>query len=514
MKLGGKRASVYNMLTMVAYQGVSAIFGFVLPNLLLCNYGASLHGYTSTVSNTMSYIALINAGLAPAAVQALYAPLSKQDNKRISQILSAVDRFYLLSGCLYTVAIIVIAVLMPHIVGEQIPKLDTISLMLVIGASNTLECFVYSKYRVLLQADQRMFIVTITDLVFYIIRVITQIILVETKCSIILVMLVPAIMVFFRTIVLVLCCRTLYREVNSHEKPDYTALSNRWSAMIHQITGLIVFNTDISLLTIFRSLIEVSIYSVYNLVFHHIYLLLNNVFSSSTVASFGHLISENKRDTLQNAYNLYEFGYCMVVTFVYSVTAVMIIPFIKVYTLEIDNINYSDSVAAVLFTAIGILNNLRIPSLTLTSASGHYKQTQNHAILEAMINIVVSLILLKPLGMYGLLIGTICSFAYRATISIIYVYKNILEISITRAIRRMIRALLTILISSVICSGMLFKHNVDNWFQWIICAAAASVVSALVTVLANYVCEVKTFHWCIRYFFDKTPTNKTETSES
>lgn len=70
--LSKKKASMLNMALMGAYQIVTALFGFVLPSMILNTYGASLHGYTTTVSNIMSYVALVNAGLAPAAVQALY----------------------------------------------------------------------------------------------------------------------------------------------------------------------------------------------------------------------------------------------------------------------------------------------------------------------------------------------------------------------------------------------------------------------------------------------------------
>ncbi len=62
--LSKKKASMLNMALMGAYQIVTALFGFVLPSMILNTYGASLHGYTTTVSNIMSYVALVNAGLA------------------------------------------------------------------------------------------------------------------------------------------------------------------------------------------------------------------------------------------------------------------------------------------------------------------------------------------------------------------------------------------------------------------------------------------------------------------
>ena len=96
-----KKASLLNMALMGTYQIVTALFGFVLPSMILNTYGANLHGYTTTVSNIMSYVALVNAGLAPAAVQALYEPLAKKDMYRVNQVLNAVDHFYTISGWLY-----------------------------------------------------------------------------------------------------------------------------------------------------------------------------------------------------------------------------------------------------------------------------------------------------------------------------------------------------------------------------------------------------------------------------
>ena len=184
MVLNKKKATMLNLLVTALYQLTTALFGFILPNLLLNSYGAQLHGYTSTVNSIMSYIALINAGLAPAAVQALYEPLAKKDNKRISEVLNAIDRFYVKSGVLYSIAIIICAVVLPFIISNQIPSYLVVLLMLVIGATNTLDCFVYSKYRVLLQADQRLFIVSLVDTVAYFFRVAIQVSLIYLQNSI------------------------------------------------------------------------------------------------------------------------------------------------------------------------------------------------------------------------------------------------------------------------------------------------------------------------------------------
>ena len=239
---------------------MTALFGFVLPSMILNTYGASLHGYTTTVSNIMSYVALVNAGLAPAAVQALYTPLAKKDTYRLNQVLNAIDHFYTVSGCLYTIAIAIIASVLPFVLSNQLPPILIVLLMIVIGASSTLECFIYSKYKVLLQADQRLFVVSVADTIMYFVRVGLQVILIWAKASIVIVMAIPAVMVIFRMMILSIYCRNNYPGLDKKVVRDNSALSKRWSAMAHQLAGLVVYNTDVTLLTLFGSLVQVSIY--------------------------------------------------------------------------------------------------------------------------------------------------------------------------------------------------------------------------------------------------------------
>ena len=346
--------------------------------------------------------------------------------------------FYTVSGCLYTIAIAIIASVLPFVLSNQLPPILIVLLMIVIGASSTLECFIYSKYKVLLQADQRLFVVSVADTIMYFVRVGLQVILIWAKASIVIVMAIPAVMVIFRMMILSIYCRNNYPGLDKKVVRDNSALSKRWSAMAHQLAGLVVYNTDVTLLTLFGSLVQVSIYSVYNLVFQKLYELLTNIFSSGTLASFGQLMSENKRESLLRNYDLYEYGYYIIITFVYGVSASMILPFVSVYTKKYTDIPYVDVKLAVLFMLIGFANNIRIPCLTMINAAGHFKETQWRAILEAVINITVSLLLIKPLGMYGLLIGTICSFAYRTTDIIYYSHKHILNISCKKSVLRVL----------------------------------------------------------------------------
>lgn len=500
-QISQRQASILNMLLAGIYQAVMIIFGFFVPQLLLTTYGADLHGYTSTVSNIMRYIALINAGLSSASVQALYEPLSRKDARRINETLNAIGHFYKISGFLYALAVLAVAAVLPIFLSEQLPTATIVLLMLVMGAESTAECFLYCKLRTLLQADQRLFVVLLTDMAAYLVRAAGQLILIRLGAGIVWVMAAPAVMVILRMLLLSAYCRKNYPELDRTVEGDKSVLSKRWSAMVHQISGLVVYNTDVMLLTLFGTLVQVSIYSVYNLVFSQLRGMLTSVFSNGTVANFGQLMFEEKRESLLKDFDLYEYVCCGAVTFICGVSASMILPFVGLYTRKFPDIPYVDVKLAALFVLIAFFNAMRTPSLTMINAAGHFKETQWRAILEACINLGVSLLLLRPLGMYGLLIGTVCSFAYRTSDIIYYAHKHILHIPCGKTVRRFFRSGCVILASVWLYRWAVGAYRAGTWGEWLLYALIASLLTGMLTAAAFFLTERGQFMECLHILF-------------
>ena len=80
---------------------------------------------------------------------------------------------------------------------------------------------------------------------------------------------------------------------------------------------------------------------------------------------------------------------------------------------------------------------IRIPYHSVVLAAGHYKETRNGAFVEAFINIVISIILVRENGPFiGVAIGTIAAMLFRTTQYAVYLSKNIIKRSILVFIKR------------------------------------------------------------------------------
>jgi O-antigen/teichoic acid export membrane protein len=486
------KAIAKNMSVTILYQLISIVFGFLIPRMLLVKYGASIHGLTSTITNIMSYIMLLNAGLTTAAIQSLYKPLGINDTHRINEVYNAIKRFYYKTGIAFLIAVSIVAFILPIIIGSEIESLTVFLLMITMGLQQILDCFLISSSRALLQANQKMYATYRINIIAFILRGIIQIVLISNNCSIIIVQAVLPSLVLFRFIIMNVYIKKHYNYLNKKIIADNSALNKRWAAFVHQIAGLILNNTDVIILTIFANQVMVSVYAVYQIVFSHLYSLVINVFSTGSVASFGQLLVVEDHISIQKKFRKFELLYFFIVTIVYSVCAVMILPFVALYTADVVEINYAESKLGFLFVLSGLFNNLRVPALTIIDAAGHYKETQSRAIIEMSINLIVTLMLVQNFGIYGVLIGTIVSFLYRTTDMIIYANRNILHSNSIISFRRVLVALLTVGINIIIAKYYI-NFEVINWYYWIIKSVVVTLVAITITSVINYFVDRETF---------------------
>ena len=64
--------SIKNIVFGVLGQVITIVIGIVLPRMFIISYGSEVNGMLSSVNNIFTYIALLEAGIGTATVQALY----------------------------------------------------------------------------------------------------------------------------------------------------------------------------------------------------------------------------------------------------------------------------------------------------------------------------------------------------------------------------------------------------------------------------------------------------------
>ena len=82
----------------VISQVITLLLGIIIPKLMIVSYGSEVNGLLSSIRQVFVYVALLEAGIGTASLQALYAPIATNDKKRTCEIMSATNRYYKRTG--------------------------------------------------------------------------------------------------------------------------------------------------------------------------------------------------------------------------------------------------------------------------------------------------------------------------------------------------------------------------------------------------------------------------------
>jgi len=194
---------LYNSLTTAFYQLIVMLTGFVTPRIMLKYYGSEINGLISSINQFITYFNLVEAGLSGAAIYALYKPIAYQDHKAINSVVSAAKRFYTQAGYIFISLTLGLAVFYPLFIKIQVlNQFEVMLLILVLGVNGALEFLTLSKYRVLLSADQRTYVISLASLVHVITNTIIIIVLGVMQVNIVILRFVALLSIFLRSFIL------------------------------------------------------------------------------------------------------------------------------------------------------------------------------------------------------------------------------------------------------------------------------------------------------------------------
>ncbi len=473
-----------NLIGTVIYQACTILVNIVVLNLFLRQYGSEVNGLVSTLNQIQGYIALLEAGLGVTAIQALYKPMAIQDYDKVNTILKAATNYYNKTAVAYAICIVFVGAVLTNVLSTDIPRSHIFLMMVILAVPTLMDYLFQGKIRIMLTADQDVFIINVYNAVTLIITGVCRIFLIKMNVSYILVQSAFIIFTACKIILLKSYYDKRYKWLNLKVNPDKEALKQKNANLVHQIAGLVVNGTDAIVISTFLGLKYASIYSVYSIVFSALSTFMWQ-FSNSATPSFGHYMVRNDEKELRKVFLDLANGFYIMTFSVYSVAYLMIVPFIDLYTVSVTDINYRMEYLPLFFVVIGISNCIRIPSNSIINAAGFFEKTKNRAILEAVINITVSIVCVQFIGIYGVLIGTICSFLYRTVDIILFTNKYIIRNVIKKQVGMIVLDLLITIVFILLIQSINIL-NTRTWITMILSTGILLLAILTILLLVNY----------------------------
>ena len=279
-------------------------------------------------------------------------------------------------------------------------------------------------------------------------------------------------------------------------------IKQKWNGFAQHLAAVVCGETDIVLLTFFSTYQSVSIYSVYYLVVSGINKLVMTAVSG--LESFwGNMLAKKEYTLLNKTFEAVETLMHAGVTFLFVVTAILVAPFVSVYTKGIeDTVAYYLPVFGILLTLAYGMQCLRVPYFRVIKAAGHYKETQNGAFISMGFNITLSVMLVFKFQLIGVAIGTLVAMIYHTIYFAWYLRKNIIHRPFYHFIKHM-TVDIAVGVFGFIATGWLTMGAV-TYGAWVLYALVVALIVGMFTLLLNLLIYRKEFLYLTKKIFKRT----------
>lgn len=476
-----KKLLAFNTSSSLIFQLTTIICGFIVPRLILQTYGSEVNGLINSITQFLSIIAFLELGVGAVIQSALYKPLADKDDNEISKIVVSGQKFFSRLASILLVYVIILIGIYPIVAKSDFGFIYTATMILVISISSFAQYYFGIVNSLLITANQRGYFSYNIQTITLILNTIACFILIKLGGSIHTVKLTTSLIYLARPLILSLYVKKNYK-INWNIKYDKEPIKQKWNGIAQHVSAVVLDGTDNIVLTIFMGLEIVSVYSVYNMVVMGVKKLLMSM-TNGIQSLMGELLAREEYDKLRNFFGWVEWSIHTGTTFIFGITAILIVPFVEVYTSGIHDANYIQPLFAVLIVAANAGHCLRLPYNLLILAGGHYKQTQNNYIIAVLINIVISILFVNILGLAGVAIGTLLAMFYQTIWMAIYDSKNLIHWPIKHFIKQLLVDGFTVLFFAIIYN--FFTINDITWLSWIIHSIKISLISLVFVCIIN-----------------------------
>jgi O-antigen/teichoic acid export membrane protein len=500
------KRTIKNILSASLSQIITLAIAILLPRLYIVNYGSETNGLLSSVSQIFGYFALLEAGVGAATQQALYKYIGKEDKNNINGILSATNYFYLRTGFIYFLLVVIVAIIYPFVVPSALNHWMVTGTIILIGSGSSINFWFQGKYKVLLTAEGKDYINTNVSMIATTVTNIIKIVLLLCGYNIIIIQIGYLFVSIAQAVFYTVYIKKYYKWIDLSIKPLFSEISQSKNVLVHQVTSLVFNNTDVLLLTfVCKDLRRVSLYTIYGLIYNNIDNITTMVHSAYQPL-LGQLYFEDKK-RFQKIFECSEVYYMAFSYTLYFCAFVLTPWFVNIYTRNAD-MSYSDVWIPVLFVAMKLLAQFRRPLMGIINIAGDFKNTQGRTIIEMLLNLGISLLLVRNFSIYGVLFGTIIALGYRCIDVLYYVPKYLIEHKRIKTVYRWGIYLLFFVLGTLLWNKLSIPN--DSILLFFVYAIVVFIISAIVFGGVGSICNIKELKTVMEIILKKAKKNNVE----
>ena len=391
-----KKVLINSIFGMAGY-AILMLSNFITRSVFVDQLGLSMAGVDTTFKNFLQVLSLAELGLSTGLLYKLYKPIEEKNNREIKRVLNFYKQAYKVIASVFMGGAVVLAFVVNFFIEDTDKSPLYISFLFILYAGDTVASYLFANRKALIVADQNNYLVNRNDAFIALITLISQVTLLYLTKSFIVYAVVKIVCRLIGASLIGNKFKKMYPEIAKDKSKETItgderkSLIKNMSAMLcHRIGGVSVTATGSAITSKMLGTVQAGIYGNYTIITTALMQLVTQVFNGVT-ASFGNIITVESKETIYKRFKLlYFFNYLIFSFFTVSV-GVIVQPFMMLWMHGDPNSLFQNRTVVLLLCYFYIFGIRRVVLMAKDSA-GLFRQDQWFAILEAVLNIVMSVV--------------------------------------------------------------------------------------------------------------------------
>ncbi len=396
------KKSLKNIISVVIFNLIIGILGFAKVRVFVHYLSDDIYSLNQLFYQLFSYIAIADIGFGLVLNKELYKAFAKNDKKEVNNIYSTSKKFYKYIGIFMLLVALIISFFVHHLTNANVNRFYIQIVCIIFLIRNIIDYFFVAP-RYIMDSNQNAYKINYLVKGIKILEIIIEIGLISIGVDYLFVLL-PGIAI---TIIIDLYINHLvykdYPWLEDNKTFNKKYLKGTKDLVYLKLAGIMNSNTDIILLSTFINPLTVVIYTSYNYVTKFVSDTIYIAATAITPSFANVLLKENE----EKKYSVFcELNILFI--FIASFAFIMLYGFMNpLITFWIGKKYLTTNLTLFLFCFI-IFESISIRAVVVTINSlGLFKETKIATILEAIINLIISILLVRKYKIIGVLLGTI-----------------------------------------------------------------------------------------------------------
>lgn len=483
MKASRTKNAIRNIIAGFINKVIVLFFPFIIRTIMIKTLGTEYLGLNSLFTSILQVLNLAELGFSSAIVFSMYKPIAEKDTKTICALMNLYKKIYRVIGITIFIMGILLLPFLKNLINGGYPDNINIYILFVLYLLNTSSTYFLFAYKSsLLQAHQRSDItsniLSITKIIQFVLEILILVVLKNYYLYVLIILFtnvlnnISVAYVAKKKYPQYICNGTVDDKLKKGIKIKIFGL------MIQKICSTTRNSLDSIFISAFLGLNIVTMYANYYTIMSAV-LDIMGIISSAILAGVGNSIVTETKKKNYNDMNKFNFIYMWIAGLCTICLGCLYQPFMKLWMGEKFLLSYEMVILMCIYFYALKMGDIRA---TYSDAKGLWWENKYRAIAESIANIILNLVLVKFLGLYGIILGTLVSlviinFGYGSQILFkhYFVEERVSEYFITH-LKYIVVTAIVFIVTYIICSFIKINGIVELVIKGMICLILPNIL--------------------------------------